>query len=351
MLWEPPPPSPYAVRAPLTRRARARRRTRCGDAGAAVAVRHRQVWSSLFGAPGRAGQAGQVDRPERRKCPTPGAVGEADLCRACDAPERVAVRDGLEEVTERGEAQGSPAKSVLRPRHAPRHARTTQARKCLIARAMPAPRPRQCPVTTGGTGHWRGHVLFPLGETATPAFGPRPLFTFYRAAYARSASAAVSPCSPWAARDLPEFPESLGGWSHRSRPAGVRGRGLVAPVRRHGPGSLEACAGGGTFQSPCWEVLTAGRPWPSTSFGKIGFRSFQKIRGCWTTPILTPTGRRKRNSAPGYSGDLGAWTAPPDPRGSPGSPGAQFRRRWSVAVRGVPDLFQHIFGKIGVRSF
>eukprot|EP00661_Eupelagonemidae_sp_cell13_P017237 gene17237-biopygen5321 len=34
-----------------------------------------------------------------------------------------------------------------------------------------------------------------------------------------------------------------------------------------------------------------------------------------------------------------------------GSPGARFRRRWSVAVRGVPDPFQHLFGKTGLRTF
>eukprot|EP00661_Eupelagonemidae_sp_cell13_P008140 gene8140-biopygen21125 len=45
-----------------------------------------------------------------------------------------------------------------------------------------------------------------------------------------------------------------------------------------------------------------------------------------------------------------AWAAPPGPKGSPGSFGARSRWRWSAGVRGVPDLLQHLFGKIGLRS-
>eukprot|EP00661_Eupelagonemidae_sp_cell13_P000383 gene383-biopygen3107 len=66
--------------------------------------------------------------------------------------------------------------------------------------------------------------------------------------------------------------------------------------------------------------------------------------------IPTPCQRSAGACESRIPGTFGAWAAPPDPRGSLGSPGARFRRPWSVAVRGVPDLFKHLFGKIGVRS-
>eukprot|EP00661_Eupelagonemidae_sp_cell13_P009119 gene9119-biopygen19694 len=88
---------------------------------------------------------------------------------------------------------------------------------------------------------------------------------------------------------------------------------------------------------------------------------------CWTTPGLlwTLAGKRRPNGdSPVLAGDprevppppppptpqdswnLGPWPPPPGP---PGSPGALFRRGWSVRARGVPGLFQHLFGEIGIR--
>eukprot|EP00661_Eupelagonemidae_sp_cell13_P015824 gene15824-biopygen23229 len=59
----------------------------------------------------------------------------------------------------------------------------------------------------------------------------------------------------------------------------------------------------------------------------------------------------------GHAGDLLQWRRQSlEPwslaaaAGPPGSPGAQFHRRWSVGACGVPDLFQHLFGEISARE-
>eukprot|EP00661_Eupelagonemidae_sp_cell13_P018260 gene18260-biopygen23408 len=97
--------------------------------------------------------------------------------------------------------------------------------------------------------------------------------------------------------------------------------------------------------------------------GHWGGREERSVgREFWATRCAAhfsrPDGRGRVRDAPAailplsaaIPGTFGAWPPPPGPPGSPASPGAQFCGRWLVMDRGVPDLFQHLFGDIGIRS-
>eukprot|EP00661_Eupelagonemidae_sp_cell13_P011018 gene11018-biopygen10877 len=45
------------------------------------------------------------------------------------------------------------------------------------------------------------------------------------------------------------------------------------------------------------------------------------------------------------------WSHGADPQGSPGSPGARFRRLWPDSGDGGPGMVQYRYGNIGIRSF
>eukprot|EP00661_Eupelagonemidae_sp_cell13_P007308 gene7308-biopygen9 len=67
-----------------------------------------------------------------------------------------------------------------------------------------------------------------------------------------------------------------------------------------------------------------------------------------------PAGPRRHRASRALGDSRSLWSlagAAGLPKGSPGSPGARFRWRWPVGGRGGLAMVQHLFGKIGIRSF
>eukprot|EP00661_Eupelagonemidae_sp_cell13_P014076 gene14076-biopygen9614 len=111
----------------------------------------------------------------------------------------------------------------------------------------------------------------------------------------------------------------------------------LEPVGRNGTARVRSAP---AAVSPCWGIVARSITTPPHTPSRASAAEGSAERRTCRWRCVPPAACARWNH--------GAWPAPPDPRGSPGSPGARFRRRWSVAVHGVSDMFQHLFGKIGL---